>query len=161
MWRSYRFLDTASVVILAMIALSFPVTLWASPQPGQFVLGPLDNALCPDNRGIFVPRNKVDEAAFLGDCVLAFGGPDEGGGEGKEAVMRLNGADVQLRVTRRVVSLSKAHYEFTNRSLALKVVVDVKEECPKNFEGCNYSGSLAMVSPSGSSRVHIVYYRGG
>jgi hypothetical protein len=112
--------------------------------------------MCQYNLDVEVPRKKGDDSTYSDDCVLAFTDLEETG-----AVIRLNGSNVPLRVIHKHTSSTGAHYDFADGSGKVKAVLDVKMNCREGVEGCDFSGSLTIMSSGAKSRVHVVYYRGG
>jgi hypothetical protein len=147
--------------VLAWIAaLAFAWTFGAVADD-QLVVSRLADGRCRNNLDVNAPKKMGDDTVFEGDCVLSFTHPDDNGSEGKEAVIRINGSDVPLRVIRKVASYPNVHYELKGVTEKLSVIMDLKEDCPAGTEGCDFTGTMKVVSDEGSAKIHIVYYRGG
>lgn len=148
------------MVRASIAALAFAWALGAVAD-GHVVVGRLAEGRCRNNLDVNAPKKKGDDTVFADDCVLAFTHPDENGSEGKEAVIRINGSDVPLRVIRKIASYPNIHYELKGVAEKLRVIMDLKEDCPVGVEGCDFAGTMKIVSDEGSAIIHIVYYRGG
>lgn len=148
------------MVLASIAALAFAWGFGAMAD-GHVVVGRLAEGRCWNNLDVYAPKKKGDDTVFADDCVLAFTHPDDNGSEGKEAVIRINGADVPLHLIRKVASYPSTHYELKGVTEKLGVIMDLKEDCPAGVEGCDYVGTMKVASDEGSATIHIVYYRGG
>lgn len=120
------------------------------------MVGRLAGNLCGENAGVYAPRKKRDDSIDSGDCVLGFTDLQQ-----TRAVMRLNGADVPFRVVRKIDRHRKVHYDLSGEVGEAKVAMDLRVDCPQDTEGCDYSGFMTIEAFGKSSRIHVVYYRGG
>lgn len=148
-----------STVITAMALLYFPQSLWARPKSAPLVIERLAAGRCLDNLDVEAPKKQGDDTVFADDCVLAFSHPDEDG-DGKDAVIRVSGADVQLHVTQKTARYPKAHYVLMDAAGKFRVILDVKESCRDGVEGCDFAGTMTVESSGRSAKLHVVYYRG-
>jgi hypothetical protein len=149
---------------LTISALTFLASFLASPEAFASghapAIGRLLDAECPDyNLSVYAPKKSGDDSVFSGDCVLAFARQDES--EGTDALIRLNGSVMHLLVIRKTARYPNVRYEFADRAGALKASMNIKEDCPDGVEGCDFTGTLTVVSSGRRSTVHVVYYRGG
>ena len=150
--------------ILTTTATAFVLGFLASPQ--AFASGPVPaigrllDTECPDsNLSVYAPTKSHDDSVFSGDCVLAFA--RQGESEGTDAVMRLDGSVTHLIVIRKTTRYPNVRYEFADRKGTLKAFMNIREDCPDGIEGCDFGGTLTVVSSGGRSTVRVVYYRGG
>ncbi|MFC5742032.1 hypothetical protein [Dyella tabacisoli] len=150
------FLRVIAAGAIAVALLCVPEWGLASTNGHGLVVGRLTDNQCPNNLGIYAPKKKGDDSVDSDDCILAFTDLGETG-----AVMLLNGVAVPFRVIQKSTRYSKVRYDLADSAGNAKVFLDVTMDCPEGVEGCDYSGSLTMESSGASSRIHIVYYRGG
>jgi hypothetical protein len=149
-----------SAGIASTLLLSLFAPLQAFPAD-DLVVGRLPPQRCGYNLDVDAPKHAGDDSVFADDCVLAFTHPNEHDSEGKDAVIRLNGDDVALRLTRKTARFPNAHYELSDVTGRIKVTMDVRENCPEGVEGCDFTGFMRVDSTKGNALVRVVYYRGG